>query len=77
MAPCAQTRPLWRAITRCTVAKPIPVPLNSLSACRRSEWAEEPVRVVHVEPDAVVAHEDSGLARVLGVTELDPRVWLL
>lgn len=61
---------------RYTVANPIPVPLNSLPLCRRStERTEELVGVVHVETDAVVAHVDSGLARVLGATELHPRVW--
>ena len=39
------------------------------------EGTKELVNVVHVETDAVVAHEESGPARVLGATELHPRAW--
>src|SRR5690606_15739911 len=31
----AQTRPVWRVITRRTLARPIPVPGNSDALCRR------------------------------------------
>src|ERR1700736_5845661 len=34
--PSAQTRPPWRCITRCTIAKPTPVPSNS--SARWSRW---------------------------------------
>src|SRR5262249_52740888 len=32
---CAQMTPPWRWVMRCTVAKPMPVPSNSLAPCSR------------------------------------------
>ena len=60
-APSAQVRPPWRWTMRRTFARPMPVPSNSSSLCSRWKTPNSLCGVLHVEADAVVAHEDHRL----------------
>ena len=57
-ADSAQMRPPWRASTRRTLARPMPVPANSRRRVQALEHAEQLAGVGHVEAGAVVAHAE-------------------
>ena len=73
-SPIAHTRPWWRLITRCTVARPIPVPSKFVGGMQALEGPEQLPGIRHVEAGPVVAHEVDRLPAGGDGAEFDARV---
>ena len=69
----AEMSPPWRAMMRCTMASPTPVPSIFLGAVQPLEDAEQLAVVFHVEAGAVVAHDSTTFLAGDGAFDLDAR----